>query len=342
MSWGKGWRYGFVALCVLWSFSCDSDSDVQPTLEFPDVMEIPSHFPALSEPSGNEYTPARWELGKKLFFETALSIDGSISCASCHAPEKAFSDTVALSLGSNRTLGRRNSPTLANVGYHPYLTREGGVPTLEMQILVPIQEHDEFNHNVVLIVDSLSRRPDYQREALAAYGRDFDAFVLTRALSCFERSLVSGWSKFDSVSLGLAEYSPPEERGEALFFSDRLACESCHGGFNFTDYTFQNNGLYEDYEDEGRFRLTGEEEDRALFKVPGLRNIALTGPYMHDGSIPNLEEVVDHYSEGIKNHPNLSPRLQPLNLSIEEKEELIAFLHTLTDAVFINNPNFKE
>ena len=309
----------------------------------PELMETPLGFPEPTAPEGNEFTKLRWDLGKKLFFDKALSIDNSISCASCHHPELAFSDDKSVSLGVENRAGTRNSPTLANLVYHPYFTREGGVPTLEMQILVPIQEHNEFDFNILLIANRLSQDTTYVRMAQEAYDREPDAFVITRALACFERSLLSGYSLYDQfVNHNKADaLSTAQIKGMNLFFSDRTNCATCHSDFNFTNYAFENNGLYEDYEDEGRFKLTGEEADRALFKVPTLRNVAATAPYMHDGSVGTLEDVIEHYNSGGKNHPHKSELIQPLNLSASEKEDLKQFLQSLTDEHFINNPLFN-
>lgn len=163
-------------------------------------------------------------------------------------------------------------------------------------------------------------------------------------MACFERSLISGYSAYDQyVNYGKAQaLSNSAINGMDLFFSDRTHCADCHGGFNFTNYAFENNGLYETYEDSGRWRLTGEEADRALFKVPSLRNIALTAPYMHDGSLTSLEAVIEHYQSGGKNHINQHSSIQPLDLSDTEKTDLINFLKSLTDDQFINNPLFKK
>jgi len=253
---------------------------------FPDLMEIPEGFPAIDSPEENTFTQARWDLGKKLFFDPIMSVDSSISCASCHHPSIAFSDDVSFSLGVNDLLGTRNTSPLFNLAYHPYFTREGGVPTLEMQVFVPIQEHNEFNFNIVPLSEKLAADSIYTQMALEAYDRTPNPFVITRALACFERSLLSGNSRYDQ-HLQSPVFTPSEERGMDLFFSERTNCSNCHSGFNFTNYAFENNGLYEAYEDEGRFRLTNEETDWALFKTPSLRNIALTAPYMHDGSVDN-------------------------------------------------------
>jgi cytochrome c peroxidase len=305
---------------------------------------VPKGFPEILHPVGNEFSEARWALGKKLFFDPVMSSDGSISCASCHAPEQAFSDNVALSFGVADAIGTQNAPSLTNVAYHPYFTRAGGVPTLEMQILVPIQEHNEFNSNIIEIAERMAIDSNYVRMSQSAYERAPDAFVITRALACFERSLISGNSPYDRYTYHdeKAALSELELQGMELFNSDRAACSSCHGGFNFTDYTFQNNGLYEQYADSGRHRFTGLESDRALFKVPSLRNNGFTAPYMHDGSIATLEEVVEHYSDGMLVHKNRSAQLKAFHFSKKEKEQLIAFLRTLNDSSFVQDKRFQQ
>lgn len=303
---------------------------------------VPAHFPDIPYPEGNEWNPERWHLGKKLFFDTQLSADGSVSCASCHKPQLAFSDDRALSIGSDGLEGRSNAPGLGNVAYHPYFTRAGGVPTLEMQVLVPIQEHDEFNSNIVLIAEKLNHDPEYREMSQRAYGRSVDAYVITRALANFERTFISGSSAYDDfVSGDDSALSQSERRGMDLFFSDRLACSECHGGFNFTDYSFRNNGLYASYESEGRKRLTGELADEAMFKVPSLRNVEMTAPYMHDGSLVTLDEVIEHYNSGGAPHHNKSELVRPLDLTEGDMSDLKSFLFSLTDDSFINNPYFR-
>lgn len=307
-------------------------------------MEVPKGFPAIEHPEGNAYTMERWELGKKLFYDPILSKDGSISCASCHEPSLAFSDDKPVSAGSGGLLGSRNSPTLANIAYHPYFTREGGVPTLEMQILVPIQEHDEFNNNIVLIADTLGQIDVYREMTMLAYDQEPNAFVITRALAQFERSIISGQSAFDmQYSYGVeGSMTASAMRGKVLFESSKTSCSSCHSGFNFTNYSFENNGLYEVYADNGKERLTLDPDDRAKFKVASLRNVALTGPYMHDGSISSLAEVIEHYNRGGAAHPNKSNVIKPLHLTAAEKSDLEAFLNALTDTKLITNENLSD
>lgn len=330
-----------IVLFFTLSYSCKKE-DVILSLEN-DKINIPAGFPAIIFPSDNEYTKDRWELGKKLFYDKQLSKSNTVSCASCHKQEFAFSDNAALSLGDNSAIGTINSPTLANVAYHPYYTNAGGVPTLEMQILVPIQEHNEFNTNMLDVIEKLKNNDAYHLLAQKAYGRELDPFVITRALANFERSLISGQSRFDEYHFrgNTSAFNESELRGYQLFVSHKTQCSQCHSGFNFTNYAFENNGLYVDYTEKGRMRLTQLVEDKAKFKVPTLRNIALTAPYMHDGSLATLNDVIEHYNDGGKNHTNKSHLIQPLGLTSQEKQDLISFLNTLTDNLFITNKAFN-
>lgn len=303
------------------------------------LTEAPAGFPEIPFPADNEFTQARWELGKKLFYDPILSIDSTISCGSCHATQLAFADDLAFSPGVENRPGTRNAPSLGNVAYHPYLLREGSNATLEMQILVPIQEHNELAHNIVDIALQLQEIPEYVAMSQAAYGRDPEPYVITRSIATFERTLITGNSSYDLYVNTSCEnaFSEEEIRGMELFLSDKTNCADCHGGFNFTEYAFENNGLYIEYSDPGRFRFTGDSTDLARFKVPSLRNAGLTAPYMHDGSLPSLEAVVEHYNAGGAGHRNQSPLVRPLALSEQEKADLVAFLRSLTDWDFASD-----
>lgn len=333
--------YCFLLLSLL--LSCKKDQVVIPR-EYPEIMEIPKGFPLLDVPVDNEYSLARWQLGKMLFHDPIMSADESISCSSCHSQELSFSDGQQTAIGIEGRTGVRNTPSLANVAYHPYFTREGGVPTLEMQVMVPIQEHNEFDFNILLIAERMQEDEQYLQMSYEAYDREPDPFVITRAIACFERSLLSGYSKVDQfVSHGVfTALSTSQKRGMQLFYSDKTNCSSCHGNFDFTNYDFENNGLYEQYLDEGRYRLTGEDEDLAMFKIPSLRNVSLTGPFMHDGSLATLLEVVEHYNSGGQAHVNRSELIRPLGLSNVEKMDLVHFLEGLTDDEFVSNPIFNN
>jgi cytochrome c peroxidase len=316
-------------------FSCSKD----PLIESQEnnIMQIPEGFPSISFPQGNEFTQERWQLGKRLFYDPIMSVNNTISCASCHHAQNAFSDTIALSIGDNNTVGRSNAPTLTNIAYHPYFTRAGGVPTLEMQILVPIQEHDEFNTNILDIVEKLKKDSSYTQASRKAYNREIDPFVITRAIANFERSLISGNSDYDKN-----KFSSSALNGKNLFMSNKTNCSQCHAGFNFSNYSFENNGLYINYADSGRMRLTHDEYDRARFKVPSLRNIEMTAPYMHNGSVKTLNDVVAHYNSGGFFHKNKSTFIKPLGLTQQEQNDIVAFLKTLSDFTFIDNKNLKK
>ena len=327
----------FFLLLVFFITNCNKEAE-----PLCDVNCIPEGFPPMEFPDSNFYTKERWDLGKKLFYEKGLSIDSSISCGSCHLPQHFFADNKRFSEGAQNQIGTRNSTSLGNIGYHPYFLREGGVPTLEMQILVPIQEHNEFNHNIVDIAEQLSKNADYTQMSRNAYNRDIDPYVITRAIATFERTLISGNSKYDKSLNKKLSLSQEEINGMNLFFSDQTNCSDCHSGFNFTNYAFENNGLYTNYTDIGRMRVTLDSSDLSLFKVPSLRNVAQTGPYMHDGSLNTLQEVLSHYNQGGHPHQNKNPLIRPLNLSQQEIDDIISFLNSLTDWDFANNPDFME
>jgi cytochrome c peroxidase len=295
---------------------------------------LPPDFPKMKIPAGNEITKDRVALGKRLFFDKNLSVNGEISCASCHKPELAFADNQSVSPGVQGRRAKRNAPTLTNVGYNPVYLFDGFLTTLEMQALVPIQEHEEMDFNIVLVAKRLNEDPSYVKQAQKSYGRMVDAYVITRALGTFQRTLISYNSKYDQYEKGKRKLTDSEQKGLDLFLN-QLNCTECHNGFNFTNFSTQNNGLYENYQDSGRMRVTKLESDRALFKVPTLRNIALTAPYMHDGSIETLEKVIAHYKSGGKNHKNKNAILVPFEISTKETEYLIDFLKTLTDWKFI-------
>lgn len=277
-----------------------------------------------------------------MFFDPIMSDDGNVSCASCHDPSLAFSDEVALSLGFDGIEGRSNAPTLTNVAYQPYFTRAGGVPTLEQQVLVPIQEHDEFNSNILEVADRMLAEATYREMSLEAYDRPLDPYVIVRAISTYERTIISGNSRYDQYLNGRPDaLNSSELRGMELFFSDRLACSQCHSDFNFTNYAFENNGLHLQYAEVDRKRLTGKQSDEGRFKVPTLRNVGVTAPYMHDGSLSKLMDVIEHYDSGGLGHPNQNDLIKPLGLTVDEKNDLVSFLEALTDDSFITNDKYR-
>ena len=301
------------------------------------TIEVPVGFPKITFLDENQPTMERIMLGRKLFFDPVLSRDSSISCASCHRPEKLFADDKPTTPGIEGRAGTRNVPSLANVAYHSSLLREGSIPNLEGQVGVPIQEANEFDHNMVVIIEKLRSDPEYQRLSKNAYAREMDPWVLTRSIALFQRTLISGNSPYDRFKYchENSALTEAEKRGMELFISEELACIKCHGDVLLGGQQFHNNGLYDNYIDPGRYRFTQEESDRGVFKVPSLRNVALTPPYMHDGSISTLEEVIRHYASGGSDHPNKSNLINGFPLNEQEAKDLISFLHSLTDPHFV-------
>ncbi|MEZ4808506.1 MAG: cytochrome c peroxidase [Flavobacteriales bacterium] len=323
----------YIALALLLLSACRKDPALvtdEAATPFPLQLPVGLPFPPVNE--DNPLTLASVKLGKALFFDPRLSRDGTISCASCHHPDRAFSDTVAVSTGIEGRLGVRNAPTLANVAYLSTFFRDGGVPTLEQQVIAPVQDPLEMDHQIQEAAAALRAVEPYASLSMEVYGKPMDAWVVTRAIANYERTLISGWSRFDRFRQGDASaLTPSEQNGWELFSSEALNCTACHNGFDLTDGSFRNIGQYAVYADPGRGRITFLPEDEGKFKVPTLRNVALTAPYMHDGAMATLEEVVDHFASGGMEHPNKSPEMTNFALTAQERIDLIAFLHTLND-----------
>lgn len=328
----------YFLLSLLWFNSCQNDTS---SSEF--NLEKPPHFPEVNSPDDNQLTENRVELGKILFYETALSIDSSISCATCHLQHLGFTDGKAKSVGVQNRVGARNAPALINLGYDKFFFHDGGVTSLETQAMSPINNELEMDFDIHLAAARLAKSEVYQRLAMESYGREMSAFVLVRALAAFQRTLISGNSPFDAYFYEGDEtaLNESQKNGKAIFFG-KGGCFNCHNGFNLTNFSFENNGLYENYADKGRLRISLQAEDEGKFKVPTLRNIEKTAPYMHDGSLPTLAAVIEHYNSGGKNHANQSNFVKPLNLTEQEKADLVNFLHALTDEEFLTNPSFKK
>lgn len=287
-------------------------------------------YPVLEYPADNPNNAVAASLGERLFFDPILSVDSSISCGSCHKPELGFATNDRVTPGVGGVLGKRNSPSLLNVGFQPYFMREGGVPSLEMQVLVPLGDATEMAHNVVDAVRRLNRNTSYRNEFLTVYGDTASAFLLVRALANFERTLVDFDAPFDHFIQGDATALSNEAiKGGKLFYG-KAACVQCHSGVLLTDFGFANNGTaIVDSTDYGRELLTNESGDRYVFKVPSLRKVQITAPYMHDGSVSTLADVVEQYNTGGANHSYTDSRIEPLGLSGSEKAQLVAFLEAL-------------
>jgi len=280
-------------------------------------------------------------LGKKLFSEKILSKDSSISCASCHKPQFAFADTVAFSIGIKGKLTKRNTPSVLNMKNRPYYFWDGRASTLEDQSLMPIQNPDEMGLPIDEAVKRMNRSREYIQLFQKIFGQKPDAKNLAAAFAAYEKTLETVDSKFDDWSNSIKNLSASEERGRELFVGDKAKCFDCHRMEDFTNDDFKNIGLYneKDLNDAGLFNITNKEADKGKFKTPGLRNVAVTAPYMHNGMFKTLEEVVEYYNNPQKfvaNSINMDNSLkQPLGLTDKEKKDIVAFLKTLTDKIFL-------
>jgi len=297
-------------------------------------LAVPSHFPPLPSPAGNEPTAARIDLGRKLFHDARLSRTQEVSCATCHLQANAFADPKAVSTGVEGRTGTRNAPPLANLAWNTSFFWDGRAKTLEEQALGPITNPLEMDMTIPELVARVAADPEYARMSQSAYGRAPDQEVVAKALASFMRSLVSGTSRYDRHLGGdTTALTPAEKRGAAIALGERGECFHCHVGFNLTNNTFANNGM--NTADRGREEVTKRADDLGKFKVPTLRNVGVTAPYMHDGSVATLREVVEHYANGGAGHPNTDPVIRPLELTEQERLDLVAFLEALTDAPFI-------
>ena len=315
----------------------------------PTAVTAPSAAPAvpagidprqLEGPPENPTTPAKVALGAALFFDPRLSADGTVSCASCHDPARAFTDGRPVAVGIGGKAGTRNTPTILNralrAGRETPLFFDGRAATLEAQVLVPLAHPLEMASPPDRAAAAIAAVPGYAPLFAAAFGDPaVDAVRIARAIAAFERTLVSGDSALDRFQIGGAwdALSPAALEGRALFLG-KAGCVECHGGYNLTDERFHNLGVGMDAPspDLGRFLVTGKEEDRGAFKTPTLRDVARTAPYMHDGSLPTLAEVVDFYDRGGTPNRWLDPDMAPLGLTVPERAALVAFLEALDGA----------
>lgn len=303
---------------------------------------LPDHFP---EPvyrlSGNPGKEETIQLGRMLFYDPILSADNTISCASCHASFNSFAHTDhALSHGIGDSIGTRNAPALMNLAWQPLFMWDGAVNHLDVQALAPISHPKEMGETIESVVKKVNDRQLYRNAFYDAYG---DSTVtgerLLKALAQFQLSLVSANSKYDRVKKGKEQFTDQEEKGYQLFLAH---CNRCHTEPLFSNYSFANNGLPQDPElmDVGRYAVTGIATDSLLFKIPSLRNLSYTYPYMHDGRFLRLSQVLQHYGSSIADRPTVDPELKGgLPLTETDRVDLIAFLLTLNDDEFVFNPD---
>lgn len=312
----------------------------------PYLYDLRKDWAAPIIPANNPLTYESIALGRELFYDVALSVDSTISCGSCHFAQFGFADRNSLSQGVEGRKGLRNSGTLTNVAYLPYFNRDGGVRTLDIFASVPLEDHDEMGFNLLLAGKRLKANPKYNKAAQDIYQREIDGFVITRSIASFLRTFISDNSRYDRFlnRENGVRLSQSENRGKGLFFGDKANCSKCHSGLQFTDYSFQNNGLLNSYanKDRGRERLTLNPDDEGKFRVATLRNIELTSPYMHNGSLPTLKSVLQHYSSHGADHKDKNPIIDSIELTPQDEDDIIEFLKTLTDYDFINNSDFAK
>lgn len=318
-----------IALMTVGLLGCEILSP-QPEERSVDLQVAPG-FPAVPVPEHNPLTVEKVQLGERLFFDPILSRDGTISCASCHDPDAAFADPRALSIGVDGRVGLRNSPSLVNVAYQRLFFWDGGALSLEGQVLGPLEDKNEMDADLGEILDRLTTDASYKQQFEGVFNEPPSIPALTQALAAFQRTLLSGGSPFDRFMQGdTRALTPAQQRGMTLF-DGKAGCRACHAGVRLTDDTFRNNGLALVNADSGRARITLRPRDFAAFRVPSLRNLSLTAPYMHDGRLAMLEDVVTHYNQGGTQARNQDSAIQPLHLTTTEKADLVAFLHALTD-----------
>lgn len=298
--------------------------------------------------SNNAAKVTKRSLGEMLFFDPILSADSSISCASCHRPEYAFADTVAFSVGVAGRLGKRNAPSVMNMSDRASFFWDGRAGTLEAQALFPIEDHNEMDLPIAKAIARLNNSPKYKKMFADVFGKSPDKQNLGAALAAFERTLETSKTPLDRWQNNEKQdtLNPQQIRGRELFFS-KAKCNECHFTGDFTADEFRGIGLFDGrkHNDSGRYIITKNKADIGKFKVPGLRNIALTAPYMHDGSMKTLREVIDYYDNPGKMLPNGLNRdsvlLEPLGLTEQEKQDIEAFLKALTDDRFVKKRSIK-
>lgn len=339
---------GWIILIFTTSCSDNYEMDALPKDEAY-ALDIPSHFPEIVyDLKENPLTKNGVELGRKLFYEGKLSRNNTISCGFCHIQEYAFTHHGhSVSHGIDDRLGLRNAPPIQNMAFMKNFTWDGVSHNLEERSLVPITTSFEMDSSLSDVISKLSQDAQYKKLFSAAFGDDhISGDRIFKALSQFLLTMISVQSKYDQVKKGLDNFTNDEQKGHNLFAQK---CASCHSGELFTDQSFRNTGMYynSQYKDAGRYRVTLDQQDWMKFRVPSLRNVEYTAPYMHDGRFYSLEAVLNFYDHNVEDQANLDPILKQngrlgIAINSQEKLYLIAFLKTLSDKSFVSNPKFSE
>ena len=347
----KTWQVHIIIIFFV-CFSCDNES-VERYFATPSSLDIPKLFEdnilAPVIPIDNPQTVEGIALGKKLFFDPILSIDNTLACVDCHAPENAFTDSDKFSDGVDGIFGNRNSMPLFNLAwnYDEKFFWDGNTFSLEHQAFVPVTDPFEMKSNWADVESKLQQHAEYPSLFEKAFGAsNIDSSLVTKAKAQFERTLISANTKFDKFLLGELNLSPEELNGFNVFMDEAKGdCFHCHGSDKnplWTDNIFHNNGLDETFADLGLGAVTGDPADNGKFKSPSLRNLEFTAPYMHDGRFASLDDVINHYSQGLKNSSTIDPLMKKadqggVGLTDKDKADLKAFLLSLSDYDFINS-----
>lgn len=337
----------FIWACFLITITSCRDEDEKPVFINRYRFERPNNFP---EPTytldNNPVTKEGFELGKTLFYDPILSKDGSVSCNNCHIQATAFSDSPVhpLSVGIDNKLGFRNAPSIVNMAFFPEFFWDGGVTHLDFVPINAIESEFELGENVQSLVEKLNAKEKYRDMFKAAFNIEEITLPYTLyALSQFTNMMVSANSKYDRYIRSEEESMTDLELEGMTTFKKK--CSSCHSGELFTDFSYRNNGLDSTFADKGRNRITSLKSDIGKFRVPSLRNVALTSPYMHNARFNTLEQVLDHYDDGMVYYETIDTSFvtnDGLGIKLEEydKKAIIAFLNTLTDYSFIRDTLF--
>ncbi|MBK1439882.1 c-type cytochrome [Parapedobacter sp. ISTM3] len=333
-----------ISLILLLLLSCNRDDAIEPIpYDNPELaLDIPAGFPPVN-PSVDGNRPTRYgvELGEKLFHEKKFSGNNTISCASCHKPANAFADNNARAIGIDSRVGLRNVPPIQNLAFMEFYNWDGNILQLEKQPLVPIITHEEMDSSILEAIGKLGDEPEYKLMFTKAFGdENMTPERIYRSIAQYEYTLISANSKYDKIMRNEGEtFTEGEARGYRTF---KKKCVSCHSTELFTDQSFRNIGfpLSESSEEAGRARVTGVPSDFMSFRVPSLRNSEYTAPYGSFGQFPTLRAVLDYFDRGVLNADNLDPILKAngnrIPLTEQEKDDLISFIKTLSDLVFID------
>ena len=307
----------------------------------PYTIEIPYGFPNMIIPQDNPMTVEGVNLGEKLFNDPILSADNSLACVNCHNKSSSFSDPNQYSTGIDNIQGTRNASALVNIGWNSSFNWDGSAQSLEKQAFEPITNPIEMHDTWQNVENKINANLEYKNLFLEAFNIDYiDSNHIVMALAQFERTLISSDSKFDKYIRGEIQLSPSELSGYAIFNSEKGDCFHCHGSQMFMDNRFHNNGLdIEPFTDLGLGGISGNSNDNGKFRTPSLRNIEYTSPYMHDGRFISLEEVVNHYNSGGNYSSTVDPLMKKIGIGLQltnqEKQDLVSFLKTLSDENFI-------